>query len=116
MPIPRRLAAAGVTDMVRISDARMSGTAFGTVVLHVAPEGSLGPLGLVRDGDIIELDARSRLLNLLVDGAELERRRREVSADGGQLDGSASTRWRAVQTRLITQADRGADIDVQRLA
>ena len=116
IPIPKRLAAAGVTDMVRVSDARMSGTAFGTVVLHVAPEGALGPLGLVRDGDIIELDAHNRRLDLLVDGAVLERRRREVHDDGGQLDGSASSRWRTVQSHLITQADRGADIDVQRLA
>ncbi len=115
MPIPRRLAAAGVADMVRVSDARMSGTAFGTVVLHVAPEGSLGPLGLVRDGDIIELDARSGRLDLLVDGAELERRRREASVDGDPLEGSASTRWRALQSRLIEQANRGADIDVGRL-
>ena len=93
----------------------MSGTAFGTVVLHVAPEGSLGPLGLVRDGDIIELDARSGRLDLLVDGAELERRRREASVDGDPLEGSASTRWRALQSRLIEQANRGADIDVGRL-
>ena len=116
MPIPKRLAAAGVTDMVRISDARMSGTAFGTVVLHVAPEGPLGPLGLVRDGDIIELDARSGRLDLLVDGAALERRRSEPPVEPDPLTRSASTRWRAVQARLITQADRGADIDVQRLA
>ena len=113
IPIPRKLAAAGVTDMVRISDARMSGTAFGTVVLHVAPEGALGPLGLVRDGDIVELDARSGQLDLLVDEAELEQRRREASDDGDSLHGAVSTRWRALQARLITQADQGADIDVQ---
>jgi len=115
IPIPRKLATAGVTDMVRVSDARMSGTAFGTVVLHVAPEGALGPLGLVRDGDLIELDAHSRRLDLLVDGTVLERRRAEASHDGRGHGGAESTRWRTLQARLIVQADRGADIDVRRL-
>jgi len=74
LPIPKKLA--GVKDMVRISDARMSGTAFGTVVLHVSPEAAAGgPLGLVRDGDLIELSVERRELNLLVDEAELARRR-----------------------------------------
>ena len=115
IPIPRRLAAAGVTDMVRVSDARMSGTAFGTVVLHVAPEGALGPLGLVRDGDLVELDAHARRLDLLVDGSVLERRRAEA-AHGAHGHGRAeSTRWRTLQARLITQAHRGADIDVELL-
>lgn len=115
IPIPRRLAAAGVTDMVRVSDARMSGTAFGTVVLHVAPEGALGPLGLVRDGDLVELDAHARRLDLLVDGSVLERRRAEA-AHGAHGHGRAeSTRWRTLQARLITQAHRGADIDVEQL-
>ena len=76
LPIPKKLAAAGVKDMVRISDARMSGTAFGTVVLHVAPEAALGgPLALVRTGDRIALSASRRTIDLLVDEAELERRR-----------------------------------------
>ena len=115
IPIPRRLAAAGVTDMVRVSDARMSGTAFGTVVLHVAPEGALGPLGLVRDGDLVELDAHARRIDLLVDGSVLERRRAEA-AHGAHGHGRAeSTRWRTLQARLIAQAHRGADIDVGRL-
>ena len=93
--------------MVRISDARMSGTAFGTVVLHVAPEAAAGgPLALVRDGDAIRLDAPARTLDLLVDDAELARRR---------------TTWKAPQkpargyTRLyverVTQADKGCDFD-----
>jgi dihydroxy-acid dehydratase len=74
LPIPRKLA--GVKDMVRISDARMSGTAFGTVVLHVSPEGAAGgPIGLVRTGDRIELSVDRRRLDLLVDERELERRR-----------------------------------------
>ena len=116
IPIPTKLAAAGVSDMVRVSDARMSGTAFGTVVLHVAPEGALGPLGLVRDGDLIELDTDMRRLDLLVDDSVLEQRRVEAS-QGRRGSGQApSTRWRTLQSTLITQADRGADIDVGRLA
>src|SRR5690606_34781869 len=76
LPIPKKLAQAGVKDMVRISDARMSGTAFGTAVLHVAPEAAKGgPLALVRDGDQIRLDREGRRLDLLVDEAELARRR-----------------------------------------
>lgn len=72
LPIPRKLAAQGVKDMVRISDARMSGTAFGTVVLHVAPEAAMsGPLALVRDGDRIRLSAREKRIDLLVDANEL---------------------------------------------
>lgn len=82
LPIPRKLARRGVKDMVRISDARMSGTAFGTVVLHVSPEAAVGgPIGLVRSGDLIELSAQRRRLNLLVDEGELERRRREKHPD-----------------------------------
>src|SRR3954454_1262264 len=73
LPIPRRLAAAGVKDMVRVSDARMSGTAYGTVVLHCAPESAAGgPLALVRDGDLIRLDVLQRRIDLLVDEPELD--------------------------------------------
>jgi dihydroxy-acid dehydratase len=76
LPIPKKLARQGVKDMVRISDARMSGTAFGTIVLHIAPEAAVGGLlGLVRTGDRIELDADNRRLELMVDAAELERRK-----------------------------------------
>ena len=76
LPIPRKLAEAGVKDMVRISDARMSGTAYGTIVLHVAPDAaSGGVLGLVRDGDRIRLSVAERRLELLVDDVELEKRR-----------------------------------------
>src|SRR5262249_21054698 len=74
-PIPMKLARAGVKDMVRISDARMSGTAFGTIVLHVAPEAAVGgPLAVVRTGDRIALDVPMRRLELLVDAEELDRR------------------------------------------
>ena len=77
LPIPKKLLEAGVRDMVRISDARMSGTSYGTCVLHVCPESRVGgPLGLVRDGDLIRLDAAARRLDLLVDDAEIGARRR----------------------------------------
>lgn len=81
IPIPRKLAAAGVKDMVRISDARMSGTAFGAIVLHISPEAAVGgPLGLVRDGDLIHLDVEKGSIELLVNGAELDDRRSSWSA------------------------------------
>jgi dihydroxy-acid dehydratase len=76
LPIPAKLLKEGVEDMVRISDARMSGTSYGAVVLHVAPESAIGgPLGLVRTGDRIRLDAEARTLDMLVDDAELAARR-----------------------------------------
>ncbi len=79
LPIPKKLARAGVKDMVRISDARMSGTAFGTIVLHITPDSaSGGPLGLVRSGDRIRLSIQNRSIDLLVDEAELGRRRNET--------------------------------------
>src|SRR5205085_3051873 len=81
MPIPMKLARAGVKDMVRISDARMSGTAFGTIVLHITPESAVGgPLALVRSGDMIRLDVPARSIDLLVDEAELEARRAALPA------------------------------------
>jgi len=82
LPIPKKLLAAGVKDMVRISDARMSGTAYGTIVLHVAPEAAAGgPLALVRTGDRIYLSVKERRLDLLVEAAELEKRRAHWRAD-----------------------------------
>jgi len=75
MPLPARLLKAGVTDMVRISDARMSGTAYGTVVLHVSPESAVGgPLAVVKTGDLIELDVHARKLELRIPEAELKQR------------------------------------------
>ncbi len=75
MPIPAKLLKAGVRDIIRISDARMSGTAYGTVVLHVSPESAAGgPLAVVRDGDEIELDVAERRLEALVSDAELKKR------------------------------------------
>ena len=75
LPIPRTLAQQGVKDMIRVSDARMSGTAFGTIVLHVTPDSaSGGPLGFVRNGDRIRLSVKERRIDALVDEAELKRR------------------------------------------
>jgi dihydroxy-acid dehydratase len=75
LPISKKLAQAGVKDMIRVSDARMSGTAFGTIVLHVTPDSaSGGPLGLVRNGDRIRLSVKARRIDLLVEDAELKRR------------------------------------------
>src|SRR5262249_27736024 len=77
IPIPKKLAQKGVKDMVRISDARMSGTAFGSIVLHITPESAVGgPLALVKTGDRIRLDVANRKLELLVPDAELETRRK----------------------------------------
>ena len=110
LPIPRKLSRAGVTDMLRISDARMSGTAYGTIVLHVTPEAAAGgPLGLVRHGDRIRLSVKERRLDLLVDDAELGRRR-AVPANG--------TRPRRGYRKLfldhVLQADEGCDFDFLR--
>jgi dihydroxy-acid dehydratase len=107
LPIPKKLGAKGVTDMVRISDARMSGTAFGTVVLHVAPEASAGgPLALVRDGDMISLDADKRRLELEVDDAELAKRRAAWQAPEKPARGYAR-----LYAERVTQADQGCDFD-----
>lgn len=108
LPIPKKLLAMGVRDMVRVSDARMSGTSYGTCVLHVAPEAALGgPLALVRDGDLIRLDVEARKLDLLVDAAELEARRagwtprKPVQARG----------WTGLYQAHVRQADTGCDMD-----
>ena len=94
VPIPKKLLAQGVTDMVRVSDARMSGTAFGTVVLHVAPESAAGgPLGAVRDGDLIVLDVEARRIDLDVPAAEIERRLAEQSGAPARV---RARLWRAL--------------------
>ncbi|MDF2782021.1 MAG: dihydroxy-acid dehydratase, partial [Geminicoccaceae bacterium] len=108
LPIPGKLARRGVKDMIRISDARMSGTAFGTIVLHVTPEAALGgPLGLVRDGDRIRLSVAQRRLDLLVAADELARRR-EAAAP-------SPPRPRRGYQRLyhdhVLPADQGCDFD-----
>ncbi len=110
LPLPKRLLHDGVRDMVRISDARMSGTAYGTVVLHVAPEAAAGgPLALVRTGDTIVLDADRRTLDMEVDEAELARRRADLppaAAPPGVTGGYVE-----LYRRTVLQADRGADLD-----
>ncbi len=106
LPIPKKLAQAGIKDMVRISDARMSGTAFGTIVLHVTPDAaSGGPLALVRDGDPIRLSVAERRLDLLLDEAELARRRAEAPPPSrGPARGYAR-----LYHEQVLQADRGCD-------
>ncbi|MDQ0396009.1 IlvD/Edd family dehydratase [Labrys monachus] len=106
LPIPRKLARAGVKDMVRISDARMSGTAFGTIVLHITPESAAGgPLGLVRTGDTVCLDTAGRRLDLLVDEAELERRRAALPAAAPPDERG----YRRLYLNEVLQADGGCD-------
>jgi dihydroxy-acid dehydratase len=108
MPIPKKLIERGVTDMVRVSDARMSGTAYGTVVLHVAPESAAGgPLALVRDGDMIELDVAGRRLHLDVSEEELAQRRAAWEAP----QAAANRGYVKLYIDHVLQADRGADLD-----
>jgi dihydroxy-acid dehydratase len=107
LPIPKKLAQAGVKDMVRISDARMSGTAFGTIVLHVAPEAAIGgPLAAVRNGDRIRLSVSRKRIDLLVDDAEIKRRLAEVSPPPAPTRG-----YKALYRRSVTQAPEGCDFD-----
>jgi dihydroxy-acid dehydratase len=108
LPIPRKLARAGVKDMVRISDGRMSGTAFGTVVLHVTPEAAVGgPLAWVRSGDRIRLSLRQRELTLQVSDEELARRRLEQPVNRPE----AERGYRRLFLHSVTQADAGVDFD-----
>ncbi len=108
MPLPPKLLKKGITDMVRISDARMSGTAYGTVVLHAAPEAAAGgTLALVQNGDLIELDVAARHLHLDVDESELERRRAAWKPPPSPSDRG----YYKLYYDHVTQADRGADLD-----
>jgi L-arabonate dehydrase len=108
MTIPRKLAEQGIDDMVRISDARMSGTAYGTVVLHVAPEAAVGgPLALVRTGDWIELDVPARRLHLDVSDEELAKRRADWQAPPAPTDRG----WARLYVDHVTQANLGCDLD-----
>jgi dihydroxy-acid dehydratase len=113
LPIPAKLLTAGVRDMVRVSDARMSGTAGGTVVLHVAPEAAVGgPLALVRDGDEVALDAEARRLDLLVPEAELARRRAAWRAPVAP----PARGYRRLFAERVLQAPEGCDFDFLRAA
>ena len=112
IPIPRKLAAAGVKDMVRISDARMSGTAFGSIVLHVSPEAAVGgPLALLRTGDIVALDVEKGRLDGRLDDAELERRRREWSPPPRT---GAGRGYRKLYFDEVLQAEHGCDFNFLR--
>jgi dihydroxy-acid dehydratase len=113
LPIPAKLARAGVKDMVRISDGRMSGTAFGSIVLHVTPEAADGgPLAWVRNGDRIRLSLGQRELTLLVDDDELARR----AAAAPPAPPSAERGYRKLYLDTVTQADQGVDFDFLRSA
>ena len=110
LPLPTKLLKAGVRDMVRICDGRMSGTAYGTVVLHVTPEAAAGgPLGRIRTGDVIVLDVAGRRLDVEIDQAELDARSPSPAAEAA----SASPRrgWEQLYVRTVQQADTGADLD-----
>jgi L-arabonate dehydrase len=108
MPLPPKLLARGITDLVRISDARMSGTAYGTVVLHVSPESAAGgTLALVANGDEIELDVEARKLELRVWGEELNRRRAAWKPDPVTWTGG----YQRLYIDHVLQADQGADLD-----
>ena len=113
LPIPKKLAQAGVKDMIRISDARMSGTAFGTIVLHVAPEAALGgPLALVRTGDRIRLSVSERRVDWLVDEATAQTRRAEWQAQQAQRQaGQAKRGYRQLYLNHVLQAPQGCDFD-----
>ncbi len=108
LPIPKKLLTKGVRDMVRISDARMSGTSYGACVLHVAPESFTGgPLALVRDGDVIELDVAKRKLNLCVNDDEMGRRRADWKPEPPRY----TRGFGALYAAHVTQADQGCDFD-----
>lgn len=123
VPIPRKLAAKGVTDMLRISDGRMSGTAGGTIVLHISPEAAdpESVLGIVRDGDVITCDMENRLLRVEISDEEINRRRMDRRAEVGKEDSKHpwKTRekmrgYRGLYMREVNQADQGADFDFLR--
>ncbi|MFC0576221.1 dihydroxy-acid dehydratase domain-containing protein, partial [Paraburkholderia solisilvae] len=108
LPIPKKLLQQGVRDMVRISDARMSGTSYGACVLHVAPESFIGgPLALVRDGDLIELDVPQRKLNVLITDDELARRKAQWVAPAPRF----TRGYGAMHQIHVMQADKGCDFD-----
>ena len=108
MPIPKKLVQQGVRDMIRVSDARMSGTAYGTVILHVAPEAQAGgPLALVKTGDRIRVSVANGSLELLVDEAELDARRAAWAPEAPQYQRGYARLYIA----HVLQADRGAALD-----
>ncbi len=110
MPLPTKLLQQGVRDMVRVCDGRMSGTAYGTVVLHVAPEAAAGgPLARIRTGDVISLDVAARRLDVELDQDELDRREPAAGAIAGYAKPTRG--WESLYVRTVQQADTGADLD-----
>jgi dihydroxy-acid dehydratase len=110
LPLPRKLLEQGVRDMVRISDGRMSGTAYGTVVLHVAPEAAAGgPLGLIRTGDVISIDVENRTLSVQLTDAELAARAPSAATEAAFA--APERGWSKLYVDHVMQADRGADLD-----
>lgn len=110
IPIPKKLARKGVKDMVRMSDARMSGTAFGTIILHISPESAAGgPLAAVRDGDRIQLDAKNRRLDLLVPDEEIAKRLSSLSPR--ELSEADQRGYRKLYIDSVMQAEHGCDFD-----
>jgi dihydroxy-acid dehydratase len=111
LPIPKKLAVQGVKDMVRISDARMSGTAFGTIVLHIAPESAIGgPLGLIQNGDLIKLDVHARRIDVLISDEEMTAR--QANFKPNEFAAPVPDRgYAALFHRCVTQADEGCDFD-----
>jgi dihydroxy-acid dehydratase len=110
MPLPKKLLEQGVRDMVRICDGRMSGTAYGTVVLHVAPEAAAGgPLALVRTGDVISLDVAARRIDVEVPDDELARRTPAAATVAGYAHPRRG--WERLYVDSVLQADTGADLD-----
>jgi len=108
LPIPKKLLKAGVKDMVRISDARMSGTAFGTIVLHISPEAAIGgPLAIVQDGDMIELNVKNKSIQLLIDDNELRRRIENINLPKPHFQRG----YGALYTNHVEQAHLGCDFD-----
>jgi dihydroxy-acid dehydratase len=113
IPIPMKLARAGVKDIVRISDGRMSGTAFGTIVLHVTPESGIGgPLAQVRNGDRIRLSVQKREISLLISDEELAKRMK----DNPITSPTAERGYKKLFLDTVTQADQGVDFDFLRAA
>jgi len=113
LPIPARLARAGVKDMVRISDARMSGTAYGTIVLHVSPESAVGgPLALVRNGDEIKISVKHRRIDLLIPEAELQKRKASWKPPATP----PARGYAKLYMDHVLQAEHGCDFDFLRKA
>ena len=113
LPIPQKLARAGLKDMVRISDARMSGTAYGTIVLHVSPEAAAGgPLALVRNGDRIKLSVKQRRIDLLVPEKELAERKKSWQSPAAP----PARGYAKLYMDHVLQAEQGCDFDFLRKA